>query len=92
MKYDLDGRLIWSRTWGGMGLDIARSVAVVGDSVYVTGMTYGMGNDGQAFLLKYTSPNKSWNQMVDSLLIAAILAIGIILWMTMVREALARLL
>jgi hypothetical protein len=32
---------------------------VDGDHVYVTGITYGVGEGGQVFLLAYTSPNPS---------------------------------
>ena len=58
-KLDAEGNLIWSRTWGGFGDDIARSVVVDGDHIYVTGITYGVGEGGQVFLLAYTSPNPS---------------------------------
>lgn len=58
-KLGAEGNMLWSRTWGGFGDDIARSVAVEGDHVYVTGITYGVGEGGQVFLLAYTSPNPS---------------------------------
>lgn len=57
VKFTLDGAPVWNVTWGGRNSDVARSVAVQGDDVYVTGITYSEGNDSQAFLLKYTSPN-----------------------------------
>jgi len=58
-KLGAEGNMLWARTWGGFGDDIARSVAVEGDHVYVTGITYGVGEGGQVFLLAYTSPNPS---------------------------------
>jgi hypothetical protein len=58
-KLDAEGNILWARTWGGFGDDIARSVAVDGDHVYVTGITYGVGEGGQVFLLAYMSPNPS---------------------------------
>ena len=88
LKYTLDGGLVWSRTWGGMGSDTARSVSVVGDGVYVAGITYGVSGDGQAFLLKYTSPNDSGDPIVALMLNVAIIAVGALFWMVLVREIL----
>ena len=87
-KFDLDGETVWSRTWGGMGSDTARSVSVVGDGVYVAGITYGVGGDGQAFLLKYTSPNDSGDPIAALMLSVAIIAVGALFWMVLVREIL----
>lgn len=88
LKYSMDGQLIWNRTWGGMGSDTARTVAVVGDGVCVAGVTYGVGNNGQAFLLRYTSPNDSTGPITDLILRVALLAVGMILWLALTREAL----
>ena len=76
LKYTLDDGLIWSRTWGGMGSDTARSVSAAGGGVYVTGIIYGVSGDGQAFLLKYTSPNDSRDPIAALMLSVAIIAVG----------------
>jgi len=54
------GELLWNRTWGGMGSDIARAVVIDGDHIYITGITYGLRRGGQAFLAGYTSPNRGF--------------------------------
>ena len=76
LKYTLDGGLVWSRTWGGMGSDTARSVSAAGSGVSVAGITYGVSGDGQAFLLKYTSPNDSGDPIAAFMLSVAIIAVG----------------
>jgi len=76
LKYTLDGGLVWSRTWGGMGSDTARSVSAAGGGVSVAGITYGVSGDGQAFLLKYTSPNDSGDPIAAFMLGVAIIAVG----------------
>src|ERR1700690_330888 len=46
LKYDPSGNLLWSKTWGGGGNDVAYAVGVGPDGlVYVTGGTasYGAG-------------------------------------------------
>ena len=55
-----EGELLWNRTWGGMGSDIARAVVIDGDHIYITGITYGLRRGGQAFLAGYTSPNRGF--------------------------------
>jgi len=90
MKYTPDGGLLWNVTWGGFGSDLARSVIVEGDAVYVAGITYGVGNDGQAFLLRYTSPNASPNPLMTVIPPAAI-AVGLIIWMILILEAVSKL-
>jgi len=85
-KCDLDGNIIWNVTWGGMGPDIARSVIINGDDVYVVGITPGRSFDGQAFLLWYNSPNRAFHpirmyitmvgMVAISLIIAAVIAQG----------------
>ncbi|MEM2905268.1 MAG: CFI-box-CTERM domain-containing protein [Candidatus Bathyarchaeia archaeon] len=54
LKYDLQGRLLWSRTWGGDGSDEPHSLALRGDYAYVAGETtsYGKGK-ADAFLAKF---------------------------------------
>ncbi len=61
VKVDENRDMFWYRTWGGYGDDIARSVAVDGDNVYVTGITYGLRHGGQVMLIAYNSPNLQWN-------------------------------
>jgi len=55
LKYDLDGNLIWNRTWGERGTDIGRGIALDSSAVYITGST--ANNDklfhGGIFVLKY---------------------------------------
>jgi hypothetical protein len=88
-KLDAEGNLIWSRTWGGFGDDIARSVAVDGDHIYVTGITYGVGEGGQVFLLAYTSPNPS---LETGLVIKlSSLGVGIALLMVAAYEGIRRI-
>jgi hypothetical protein len=57
-KFAADGTPIYNVTWGGSDADAARSVAVDGNDIYVSGMTYSYGKDSQAFTLKYSSVNK----------------------------------
>jgi len=53
LKYDLQGRLLWSRIWGGDGSDEPHGLALRGDYAYVAGETtsYGKGK-ADAFLAK----------------------------------------
>jgi hypothetical protein len=76
LKYTLDDGLIWSKTWGGMGSYTARSVSAARGGVYVAGIIYGVSGDGQAFLLKYTSPNDSRDPIAALMLSVAIIAVG----------------
>jgi hypothetical protein len=87
-KIDGDGDMIWSRIWGGFGDDIARSVAVEDDRVYVAGITYGRGEGGEVFLIAYTSPNPQWSPA--ALIEPASLAVGAALIMTVALEAVRR--
>jgi len=89
MKYDSDGTLLWNVTWGGFGLDLARSTVVVEDRIYVVGITYDRRNDGQAFLLWYTSPNETENPLMARTSAAAI-ALGLVTWMTLILESVAQ--
>ncbi|MEW5759353.1 MAG: hypothetical protein AB1779_01135, partial [Candidatus Thermoplasmatota archaeon] len=54
LKYDLNGNLIWYKTWGGSNNDMAESIAVLSSNIYVVGETksYGVGA-ADAFVLKY---------------------------------------
>lgn len=37
LRYGLDGRLVWSRAWGGLDLDQAHDMAVDGDDIWIAG-------------------------------------------------------
>ncbi len=72
LKYDSSGNLIWQRTWGGNGEDIAQGVASdPGGNIYVTGHTTGFGAVSEdAFLLKFSSSGdlvwqRIWGSTVD---------------------------
>jgi len=83
-----DGDVIWSRTWGGFHDDVARSVAVEGDHVYVAGITYGLGEGGQVFLIAYGSPNPPWSPA--ALIEPASLVVGAALILTVALEGVRR--
>jgi hypothetical protein len=83
-----DGDVIWSRTWGGYGDDVARSVAVDGDHIYVAGITYGVGEGGQVFLIAYASPNPPWS--LAALIEPASLVVGTALITTVAIEYVRR--
>jgi hypothetical protein len=54
LKYEIDGDLIWSKTWGGSRDDYARGIAVDNEHVWVSGKTksYGSGR-WDLVILKY---------------------------------------
>lgn len=66
-KWDADGALSWSRTWGGAAGDFANDVTQLSDGGYaITGITtsYGAGGD-DAFVARYNAMgdliwNKAW--------------------------------
>jgi len=64
-KYDAGGTLSWSRTWGGTGTDVARSLTQTTDGGYAisgSSASYGAGGD-DAFLAKYDSAGTlSWSR------------------------------
>lgn len=53
LRFDPDGRLVWSRQWGGPANEGALGLALSGSVAYVVGSThsFGMGQD-DAVLLK----------------------------------------
>ena len=77
----------WSALWGGGGREYPRGITSYENHLYVTGSTssFGAGKDG-IFLLKYTSPNEAVSPLVTAITAAAI-AVGLILWMTLILEA-----
>jgi hypothetical protein len=58
VKFATDGTPIWNVTWGDKSADVAHSVAVDGNDIYVTGITTNQSQNSQVFLLKYTSANE----------------------------------
>ena len=58
-KYDLDGNVVWIRTFGTPETDYANAVAVDASGVYVGGFTFGTfpggTGTGTAFIRKYNS-------------------------------------
>jgi hypothetical protein len=65
IKYNLNGYLLWNRTWGGPSTDWASSIIVEDAAIFVTGVTnsYGNGLDN-AFLNKYDPKgNLLWSRV-----------------------------
>ena len=65
-KYDLNGNLLWDRSWGGKEGEDGRSIAIDSTAIYITGETssYGAGWY-DAFVLKYSKDgdlvwNRTW--------------------------------
>lgn len=52
-RWDSDGNLVWSKTWGEADFDDANSVVVDGASIYVSGDTSSFSDFDDALLLKY---------------------------------------
>jgi hypothetical protein len=90
VKCTRDGELLWNRTWGGMGGDIARGVVIEGDHIYITGITYGLRRGGQAFLAGYTSPNRGFTPLTR-IAAAASIVDALLLTLLLATEATARL-
>src|SRR5680860_146778 len=65
VKYDSAGTLTWSKTWGGAGYDLGKSLVQTSDGGYaVTGQNASYGAGGMdMFLVKYTSVGVvSWSK------------------------------
>jgi len=67
VKYDSFGVQLWNKTWGGVGMDVGRGVAVdSANNIVVVGDTYSFGVGGyDAFVVRYDSFgvqlwNKTW--------------------------------
>lgn len=64
-KYDINGNLSWSKTWGGASTDYGQNLAKTSDGGFIiTGHTasYGAGSEDM-FLAKYdSSGNLSWSK------------------------------
>jgi hypothetical protein len=57
LKYDSDGNLLWTTTWGGSNDDNGEGIALDGlGNIYITGNTFSYGaGSWDSFLLKYNS-------------------------------------
>jgi hypothetical protein len=63
LKYDMDGNLLWNRTWGGSGDDYAFGICQWGDNIYLAGNTdsYGL-NSMDVLVIAYTkNGTRLWN-------------------------------
>ncbi len=63
VKYDFDGKVLWTETWGLSGDEYGASVAVTSDSVYFTGReSCYCGGPSNGFLARFsTSGVQAWN-------------------------------
>jgi PKD repeat protein len=52
-KWDPDGNLLWTRTWGGSDLDSCTTIATRGEAIYLAGNGYSFGAGSEdAFIAK----------------------------------------
>ena len=77
LKFTSDGTQIWNTTWRDKSVDVGHSVAIVGNDVYVTGISTDQSQNAQVFLLKYISAN-SVTSSIASLTAAVASAIGVV--------------
>ncbi len=77
LKFATDGTPIWNVTWGDRSVDVAHSVGVDGNDIYVTGITTNQEQNSDVFLLKYTSANEI-SSSGASWAAAAATAVGVI--------------
>lgn len=64
-RYDADGKVLWSRTWGGAGFDVAHDLRLLDDGGFlVTGYTdAGAGRGTDVFLLRLDAGGKvAWSR------------------------------
>jgi hypothetical protein len=64
-RYDADGKVVWSRTWGGAGFDVAHDLRLLDDGGFlVTGYTdAGAGRGTDVFLLRLDADGKvAWSR------------------------------
>jgi len=55
LKFDLNGALIWNKTWGGENDDKGYDIVCCNDSIYITGYTRSFGASFEdAILLRYS--------------------------------------
>ncbi|MFX0100021.1 MAG: PKD domain-containing protein [Candidatus Hodarchaeota archaeon] len=65
VKWDMDGNVVWYRTWGGALVDEARGIWVNGSNIYTCGITDYQGYDisGKSLLIKWDSAgNVIWTR------------------------------
>lgn len=66
LKYDLNGNLVWNKTWGGTDDDVATSVAIDSTNIYVAGYTWSYGTESAAFVQKYDfNGNLLWCKVLN---------------------------
>jgi hypothetical protein len=65
LKFDMDGNLIWSKTWGGPGFEFAYALSLGCDgNIYVAGEAGSFGTGKDVFLLKYDSSGNLLSQKI----------------------------
>jgi hypothetical protein len=71
LKYNQDRSLMWSKTWGGPGLDQSHGMALDEPFIYISGETnsYGAGNEDALLLKVDTEEGKQAVFKVDNLII-----------------------
>lgn len=55
LRYTLDGRLVWSRMWGGLDLDQAHDMAVAGQNIWIAGSHQDASGSTVGALLRLTT-------------------------------------
>ena len=67
VKCNSEGNIIWNRTWGGLGTDIAFKLALdSSDNIYLAGSLNYMEPNSNICLVKYdSSGNKEWHRIRD---------------------------
>src|SRR5262245_60608828 len=67
LKFDLNGTLLWERTWGGAQSDAGLAVATAPDgSAYITGSETSFGSGFGQFVVRFDSAgNLVWQGMDD---------------------------
>ncbi len=65
-KFDSNGKLSWSKTWGGEGDEVVNSAIQAGDKGYVISGYYYAGKKQNAFIAKFTSDGELiWSKAWD---------------------------
>jgi hypothetical protein len=52
-KWDPDGNIVWTRTWGGAEPEELSSITYADGAVYALGYGYSWGTDGDLYILKF---------------------------------------
>ncbi|MFO0869771.1 MAG: calcium-binding protein [Pirellulales bacterium] len=73
-KYDLNGTVVWSQTWGGVNYDALQGVVMMGGSLYAVGSTASSGAGGRDAVLFELNPTtgsiistQSWGGSQDDM-------------------------